>query len=140
MKRRSIRLAVAVVALTFSGVAAPAPTQPSQCACLLAWNAPLNAPNRTRVAAGGPWSGVLLMSGMTITATWRRGSTPTQTTAVTCQLMLVRGGEVQPITGVWRDGQVTGWSFGPAITSGKAPARSNVKVLPDGRVTKVSRR
>ena len=76
----------------------------------------------------------------TSTETWQRGSTLKETTAQACLLALVKRGGFQFVTGVWRDEQVVGWSFGRSITAGKAPGRSNVKVLPHGRVTKVYRR
>ena len=51
--------------------------------------------------------------------------------------MLVKSGRLQPITGVWRGMGVRRWSFGRPLTTDKVPNGSNIKVLSDGRVTKI---
>jgi len=140
MGRWRVPLAGLVVALTLSGTAASAAPRPSERACLLAWNAPANVANRPPVVASGPWSSASLRPGATYTVTWQRGSTSKQTTAQACLLTLMKSRRFQLVTGVWRDGRVVHWSFGRAITADKAPGGSNVKVLPDGRVTKISLR
>ncbi len=129
-------LAGLVVALTLSGTAASAALRPSERGCLLAWNAPANVASRQTVVASGPWSSASLRPGVTSTVTWQRGSTSKQTTAQVCLLTLVKSRGFRIVTGVWRDGRVVQWSFGRTITAGKAPGGSNVKLLPDGRVTK----
>jgi hypothetical protein len=129
-------LAGLVVALTLSG-AASAAARPSERACLLAWNAPANAVNRPRLVRNGPWVSASLRPTTAGTVTWKLDSNPTQTTAQACVLTLAKSGRLQIITGMWREGDVTRWSFGRAIPVDKAPAGSNVKVLPDGRVTKI---
>jgi hypothetical protein len=56
-----------------------------------------------------------------------------------CLLTLVKGRRLQPVTGVWRDGRVGDWVFGHPRTADR-PVGANVKVLRDGRVTKIYRR
>jgi hypothetical protein len=51
----------------------------------------------------------------------------------------VKGRRLQPVTGVWRDGRVGDWVFGHPRTADR-PVGANVKVLRDGRVTKIYRR
>ena len=131
-----VPLAGLVVVLTLSG-AASAAARPSERACLIAWNAPANALNRPRVVRNGPWLSASLRNATTGTVTWKLGTNPTQTTAQACVLTLAKSGRLQIVTGLWREGRVTRWSFGRTIPVEKAPAGSNVKVLPDGRVTKI---
>jgi hypothetical protein len=137
MRRWRVALAGLVAALALSGTAALAAPPPSERACLLAWNGQGNAGNRTRVVASGPWSSASLHPGLTGNVTWKRGTPPAQTTAEPCLLTLVKAQRIQPVTGVWRQGRVVRWAFGRAIAIDKLPGRSNIKVLPDGRVTKI---
>jgi hypothetical protein len=110
---------------------------PSERRCLLAWNATVNAANRQRIVAEGPWPRASLFPGLSFTTTWRRGSTRVTTRGPACLLTLVRGTRVRPVTGLWRNGRVGRWSFGRPLTTSHAPGRTNVRVLGDGRVTKV---
>jgi hypothetical protein len=43
------------------------------------------------------------------------------------------------VIGVWRDGRVMRWSWG-SVTPPTPYLSANVKLLPDGRVTKIYRR
>ena len=135
MSRWRLPLAGLVVALMLASKAASVTVRPSDRACLLDWNTPANVNNRQRVVGSGPRSSASLRPGTTFT--WKRGSTPMQTTAQACLLALMKSGRLQIVTGTWRDGRVLRWSFGRAIPAVRIPGGSNVKVLPDGRVTKI---
>jgi hypothetical protein len=119
-----------------SGTTASAAQRPSERTCLLAWNGLTNKANRLRVVTGGPWSGASLLPATIYTTTWKDGSPPKQTKAQACLLRLVKSERSQVVTGKWRNGGVARWSFGRVTAVGKVPG-SNVKLLPDGRMTKL---
>jgi hypothetical protein len=119
-----------------AGFAAP-PTHPSDRSCLIAWNAPANHANRARLLAAGPTSGLSLRGGRSYTYTWTK-TTSRQSSSEACLLMLHRAGMVQLVTGRWHDGRVERWAWGRvgAATTALTGA-ANVRLLPDGRLTKV---
>jgi hypothetical protein len=137
--RLRVGLAAAGAFVVAGPAAAAPPAHPSDRACLLAWNAPSNRPNRLRLVAARPASGLALGPGKSFTYTWRKGSAPEQTAAEACLLMLAKPGRIQVVTGIWRAGRVEGWSFGHPIPTTR-PLDANVRLLPDGRVTKIYRR
>jgi hypothetical protein len=55
-----------------------------------------------------------------------------------CLLTLAKPGEIRIVTGIWRARGVTRWSFGRQMPESK-PFFANVRLLPDGRVTKIYR-
>lgn len=137
---RAFAAVSALLALAGHSVAAASAAavadRPSERACLLSWNAPSNAASRRRVAERGPWSAAILSPGTTAMVTWRRGSPPAVGPARPgCLLRLLKPGQSLLVAGAWRNGAVRRWSFGPAIPSA-VPRLGNVRVLPDGRVTK----
>ena len=139
VSRRQLVIAALVVAGTLTSGALSTTTRPSERACLLAWNAPSNGANHARLARGGPWAKSMLRPGVAGRVVFKRGSPPKQTMTEACLLTLVKGHRVQPVTGTWRGGGVTRWVVGhpqPANSS----LGANVKVLRDGRVTKIYRR
>lgn len=127
---------LAVVAL-LSVVATAEPSgRPSDRACLIAWNAPPNRPTRVKLLALRPPTRLSLRSGVVFTDTWKKGSPATETSAAACLLTVVKRRTVQVVTGRWRAGRVGRWSFGHVIpTTTRLPA--NVRLLPDGRLTKI---
>lgn len=135
---RAFRLAVigVLVAIALSSPALSAVPRPSERACLIAWNAPANASNRAAVAAGLPWPNATLHPGRTFQDTWTRGGTQRQTSDDSCLMTLGKRRTLQLVTGLWRNGRVREWSFGQTFATSRQPP-SNVRVLPDGRVTKV---
>jgi hypothetical protein len=136
----SPRLPVAVIGLAAAALAGPAvaaPSRPSDRACLLAWNAALNQANRVRLIAARP-TGLSLVPGVTFTHTWTKGSAPKQTRAQACLLTLSKPGHIQVVTGIWRAGRVSRWSFGHTLETTR-PFVANVRLLSDGRVTKIYR-
>gem|GEM_PF-2667176 len=137
MRRTTVIGLTGVALLALGAQSASAARGPSERRCLLAWNARDNAANRQRIDAAGPWPRASLFPGVSGTLTWRRGSQPVSTSGPACLLTLVRHTRVQPVTGLWRHGRVSRWSFGGRLTTSRAPGRTNVRVLPDGRVTKV---
>jgi hypothetical protein len=138
-RRGSVAVALTWLALAFAGTAlAASRAQPSDRSCLIAWNSPGNHANRLRLVAQRPISGLQLLPGTVGTATWTKGSLPTQTTALACLLTLAKPGEIRTVTGIWRAAGVSRWSFGPPIPTSK-PFFANVRLLSDGRVTKIYR-
>jgi hypothetical protein len=136
MRRWRLSLMGFVVALSLLGTTASAAQRPSERTCLLAWNAPTNKASRLRVVTGGPWSGASLSPATISTFTWKGGSPPKKTKARACLLTLAKPERSQVVAGKWRDGGVARWSFGRVTAAGEVPG-SNVKLLPDGRVTKI---
>jgi hypothetical protein len=67
------------------------------------------------------------------------GSPPTQTDAPACLLTLAKRGEIRIVTGIWRTAGVSRWSFGHPIPTTKS-LFANVRLLSDGRVTKIYHR
>ena len=138
---RTVSLAVTLTALILalaSTTLAQSRAQPSDRACLIAWNAPANHPNRLRLLAQRPISGLQLLPGTVGTDTWTKGSPPMQTTAQACLLTLAKPGAIRTVTGIWRTVGVSRWSFGRRIPTTK-PFFANVRLLSDGRVTKIYR-
>jgi hypothetical protein len=85
-------------------------------------------------------SGLLLGLGEVGTDTWVTGSAPKQTTALACLLTVAKPGEISTVTGIWRTAGVSRWSFGRPIPTRKPFLFfSNVRLLSDGRVTKIYR-
>jgi hypothetical protein len=129
-----------LLAVALSSPADSATPRPSERACLVAWNARPNQANRSTVAAARPWRSASLRAGVIGHVTWKRGATPRQTSGEACLLTLWKTRTLRQVTGIWRNGRVIQWVFRPAIASTITPPPSNIRVLPDGRVTKVYRR
>jgi hypothetical protein len=130
------------VGLAFSTGAASgaaATTQPSDRGCLVAWNAPANQVNRAKLLAARPKNRLALRGGRSSTDTWAKGNGATATSTQACLLTLWRPRTAQVVIGVWRDGRVMRWSWG-SVTPPTPYLSANVKLLPDGRVTKIYRR
>jgi hypothetical protein len=141
MSRRS-SVALTLTAFALLGTAttlAATRAQPSDRSCLTAWNSPGNDATRLRLLAQRPISGLRLLPGRVGADTWTTGSPPTQTAARACLLTLAKSGEIRTVTGIWRAAGITRWSFGRPTPSSK-PFFANVRLLSDGRVTKIYRR
>ena len=110
-------------------------SQPSDRGCLLAWNAPSNHSNRVKLIAARPMTGLSLRGGNSFTDTWTKGA-PKQTSTEACLLTVAEAGKIQFVTGVWRVGHVSRWSWGHSIPTTR-PFFANVRLLSDGRVTKI---
>jgi hypothetical protein len=104
----------------------------------MAWNAPTNRENRVRLLALRPLSGLQLLPGVVGTWTWRHG-TSTQTSSPACLLALAQHRDIRTVTGIWKAGGVSRWTFGRAFPKSR-PFVANVRLLADGRVTKIYRR
>jgi hypothetical protein len=131
--------AIGAVALAVTAAAsARAPLRPSARACLVAWNAPANRADRLRLLARKPLPALQLLPGIVATDTWSNGTSSSRRAAPACLLTFTTRGEIRIVTGVWSAGGVRRWSFGkPVATDERLPA--NVRLLADGRVTKISR-
>ena len=79
--------------------------------------------------------GCLLRGGNSFTDTWTKG-VPKQTSTEACLLTVAKTGKIQFVTGVWRVGHVSRWSWGHPIPTTR-PFFANVRLLSDGRVTKI---
>lgn len=122
-----------VVALAFPAVATAA-SAPSECSCLLAWNVASNSGNGDRVVRLGRWPSATLTPASVGTVGL---NPPTNSNVRGCVLMLSRPGWQQQIVGRWVDHSVRTWIFWPAVRTSARLPRSNVRVLSDGRVTKI---
>jgi hypothetical protein len=120
-------------------LAAP-PTQPSDRACLIAWNSPANHANRVKLLAARPMLGLMLQPAVVYTVTWTKTSSK-QTGGPACVLTIMKRNEIRNVTGRWKSAGVTQWTFGRPIRTNKINLlAANVRLLPDGRVTKIYRR
>jgi hypothetical protein len=122
-------------------LAAP-PTQPSERACLIAWNSPANHANHVRLLGEAPVLGLMLRAGVSYTVTWTK-PTSKQTAGPACLMTIIKRAKVRLVTGPWTRNGVAHWTFGGAIAVRRnyPPADApNVRLLADGRVTKIYRR
>jgi len=117
-------------------LAAP-PTQPSERACLIAWNSPANHANRVKLLAEKPILGLMLRPAVVYTVTWTKTSSK-QTSGPACLLTIMKRNEARVVTGMWKAAAVDRWTFGrPTPTKNRDPLGANVRLLADGRVTKI---
>ena len=138
--RRTVAVSVASLVFAIAGTALATPSaQPTDRSCLLAWNAAANHANHLLLLAQRPVSGLRLLPAEVGTDTWRKGSTPTQTSSPACVLTVEKRGTIREVIGIWRAGAVAGWTFGRSIRT-TVPFAANVRLLTDGRVTKIYRR
>ena len=135
-------LAAATLALVFTATTlASQPKQPSDRACLIAWNSPTNHASRVKLLAERPILALMLNAGVSYVDTWTKTST-TRTGGPACVMTIVKRGELRLVTGLWKTNGVEHWTFGRAFAATKnSPPRgaANVRLLPDGRVTKIYR-
>ena len=139
-----LRLALAATALslTFAGATfAAIHRQPSERGCLIAWNSSANHANRVKLLAQRPIVGLMLGAGVAGTDTWTKtGSTHTEGPA--CLMTIIKRGQLRLVTGMWKPNGVEHWTFGRALAAGKnypPPDSANVRLLSDGRITKIYR-
>ena len=135
-------LVAAALALVLAAVATPA-TQPSERACLIAWNAPANDAGHSRLLAERPILRLMLTAGVSYVVTWTKTSSTTRIGGPSCLLTIVKRGELRIVTGMWTTNGVAHWRFGRAFAATKSyppPEAANVRLLADGRVTKIYRR
>jgi hypothetical protein len=122
-------------------LAAP-PTQPTERACLIAWNSPANHANQVKLLTETPVVGLMLRAGVSYTVSWTK-TTSKQTGGPACLLTIIKRGRLRLVTGPWTKTGVTQWTFGRAtrVRMNYPPAdAANVRLLADGRVTKIYRR
>jgi hypothetical protein len=137
VQRITVLTACAVLALAVAAtVHATARARPSERACLLAWNAPGNQGSRARLLAQRPVVSLALRSGVVLVDMWTKGSSSTETRGRACLLTIEKRGSIRVVTGMWRRSGVGAWSFGRPIPT-SARVVPNVRLLPDGRVTKI---
>jgi hypothetical protein len=83
---------------------------------------------------------MLLLPATVFTDVWRSGGKSRHSSSQACVLTLVRSGRLQQVTGRWSNGHVEAWTFSRVLRIGAPASRANVRLLADGRVTKVCRR
>jgi hypothetical protein len=135
-------LAAAVALLLTATAFAATPKQPSERACLIAWNSPANEAGRVKLLTERPILALMLRAGVSFTDTWTKTST-TQTGGPACLMTIMKRGELRIVTGMWTTNGVDRWTFGRTLPAGKhspPPGAANVRLLRDGRVTKIYRR
>ena len=118
---------------------APAvPSRPTETTCLIAWNSPFNGANHDRIAGSGTVVAIITPPrGSSARSMGRQCPSLAKTVAKACLRLLADSGRHQLVTGIWSDSSVTHWSFGRPTKTHDAPTAPNVKVLADGRVTKI---
>jgi hypothetical protein len=115
-------------------------SRPSERSCLIAWNAPSNQANRAKLIARRPIAGLFLGTAVSGTVTWTKEASPSQSTPhQACMLTIAKSQQIQMVTGVWKAGRVSEWSFGRSLPTATHPP-GNVRLLSGGRVTKIYRR
>jgi hypothetical protein len=138
---RRIALVPTLFFVVFVSTAVAVPSnQPSDRRCLIAWNAASNHANHSRLITARPVSGVSVRAGTTYTDTVTvTKKAITQTSAKACLLTVAKAGTIQIVTGRWNFDRVSRWSWGRAIPT-TIPFAGNVRLLSDGRITKIYRR
>jgi hypothetical protein len=122
-------------------LAAP-PTQPSERACLIAWNSPANHANHVKLLSEKPIVGLTLRTGVSYTVTWTK-TTSKRTGGPACLMTIIKRGGLRIVTGTWTANGVARWTFGHTIAERRnypPMETANVRLLADGRVTKIYRR
>jgi hypothetical protein len=140
--RRGVLLVVlcATIALIEASSAASAATpMPTERNCLLAWNARSNEASWHRLVSSGRWKGALLVDAVVGTDTIPPSSTA-HVGRQACALLVRDGGRALQVIGRWNDGRVAKWTFSRVFRLQVHVVRSNVRILRDGRVTKLYRR
>lgn len=137
---RTVVVMVTVAALVVAGAAEAAVRGPSERACLIAWNSPVNRANHLRLLAEQPIASLSLRAGVAGTDTWTKGSPPTSTSGPACLMTIAKRGRMRIVIGMWRGRGVERWTFGRASPTNNHVLPANVRLLPDGRVTKIYRR
>jgi hypothetical protein len=136
-RRGSVAMSIVSVLLVFAATALATPrARPSDRACLIAWNSQANRANHLRLLALRPILGLQLLPAEVGTVTLKKGSAPTQTSAMACVLTLAKSRSIRQVIGVWKTGRVPRWSFGRPIPTHHS-VFANVRLLADGRVTKI---
>ena len=130
---RSVGALLLLLALAGTAAAAP-PTEPSDRGCLLAWNAASNDANHAKLLRARP-AGLMLHGGRSGTDTWTK-TTTTSTSTAACLLTVVKARTSQLVVGPWNGGSVDHWSWSRAYPKPRFLA-ANVRLLADGRVTKI---
>ena len=121
-------------------LAAP-PTQPTERACLIAWNSPANHANQVKLLTEKPVVGLMLRAGVSYTVSWTK-TTSKQTGGPACLMTIMKRGSVRLVTGPWTRNGVTTWTFGRTLAARRNSPPvdvANVRLLADGRVTKIYR-
>jgi len=131
-------LTVTVLAIVLAGSprAATPRSGPSERACLITWNSTVNRSNHLRLLAQRPIIGLSLRAGVVGIDIWSKGAPPTQTSSQACLMTVSKRGEIRLVTGIWKNAGVSRWTFGRWSPT-NTPFPSNVRLLPDGRVTKI---
>jgi len=111
---------------------------PSERNCLVAWNSRSNVVNQGRIVTSGPWKRALLVPAAVGTVRFPSSTTSAETLG--CALILRKPSLAQQIIGYWRDGRVVKWTFSRLFETTSSPGFANVRILRDGRVTKIYRR
>jgi hypothetical protein len=114
------------------------PERPSERRCLVAWNSPANQAVRSRVLELRRWKRGLLVSSSLALVAFGQTVQPSNPLAPVCSLVLVTDTRAQQLVGVWKNGRVTRWLLGASLPSSNS-FTSNVRVLSDGRITKIYR-
>lgn len=136
-RKGSVAVSVVVPFLVFAATALATPNaQPSDRGCLVAWNSRANRANHLKLLTLRPISGLQLLPAEIGTDRWKKGSAPTQTSAMACVLTLAKSGTIRLVTGIWKIQGVPHWSFGRPIPASHS-VLANVRLLADGRVTKI---
>ena len=136
-----VALVAGTLVLAFAS-AATAATQPSERACLIAWNAPANHANRLKLLAERPIRWLELRAGVAFTDTWTKTGS-TETSSPVCVMTVMKLGGLRIVTGRWKGTGVDRWTFARAIPATRnypPPGSANGRLLADGRVTKIYRR
>ena len=133
-------LAAGTLALVAASSALAA-SQPSERACLIVWNAPANHANHVKLLRRRPILGLSLRAGVAGTDTWTKTSS-THTSGPACLMTVITRGRLQIVIGRWKGTGVGRWTFARAmpVTNYPPAGFANVRLLGDGRVTKIYRR
>ena len=130
---------VAVLALGFAAplARATAAPGPNPLRCRDAWNAPSNAANQLRLHRLG--SGVVILdAGKMGKDSVGPGAATSSTESPACVILFIKGSKARAIDGIWSNGTVLSWTFGPEVPmQGYVPRVGNVRVSSSGRLSTI---
>lgn len=138
MRSGTVAVIVATAAVILAAATdASSSVRPTERRCLIAWNSPANQANHVRLLALRPIVGLTLRPAVSYTISWTKGSPPKQTEHEVCAMTVSMRHETRNITGIWKTAGITRWTFGRAVRASNGPLQANVRLLRDGRVTKI---
>lgn len=134
-----------ILVVSFAGaaallsVSARAMAPPNDNRCIRAWNTIQDARWRTALATH-TGERLLVLGAVSSQVAWNGKTVKHEPPAPVCVLTLREDGRMLTLSGRWRNDTVTAWTRQRYPAGTEPPPAFNARFLPDGRITKISRR